>query len=71
MFDITQKNNKILVNFADFDISTNKNRVISEAYPITINNKFIGTMFIESDLKNTMSETIIPKSSKYYKIPFI
>lgn len=37
MFDITKKNNKTIFNFADFDISTNSTRVISQAYPITIN----------------------------------
>ena len=50
MYDTVRSNNKTAINFADFDISTGNQRVVSQAYPININQKFIGAMFVESDL---------------------
>jgi hypothetical protein len=62
-----------VINLASFDISTDVRRVLTQAYPLLLNDarEFQGCIFWESELQLSFNQTIIPQSFYRQKHPFI
>lgn len=62
-----------VINLASFDIAEDDKRVMTQAYPILLNNArdFLGCIFWESELELSFNQTIIPESYYRQKYPFI
>ena len=67
---------KAVINYSDFDIALKKRRIVTIAQPIfdvdeQLKETFLGGILWESNLIDTFNNTIIPRSFRTKKYPFI
>jgi hypothetical protein len=60
MFTASKNSNKTILNYFSSDIATGLKRVLTQAYPLFKNNKFVGALIEELDVDTTFNNSIIP-----------
>lgn len=71
LYEIVKEKNKTVIDFSAFDIASLKKRVVTVAYPISIDGIIEGVIFWEYDLISTFNNVMIPESFYASKAPFI
>lgn len=62
IYSLMKRNLKTMINYSNFDISTNKRRQITVAFPLMVNDQYRGGVIWETQQLTTFKEIIIPKS---------
>ena len=71
LYEVVKEKNKTIIDFASFDIATAKQRVVTVAHPLWIEDRLEGVVFWEYDLLSTFDNVMIPYSFFASKSPFL